>query len=297
MSTVSEDQTEGLTSGHLPFSAFEHLQPTAVGVVDLERSIVPSTPDGRPWGAGQRDGLLLVRLHGDPLAVVHIDRDPTAVTHRELAGEVWQSAAAEILRHAERFGCTPIVSGPGPLVDGIALSQVACPGDMPADPGTSVAVIVCTAGCDEQLGRCVRSLLAQSQAKLEVVIVDNLPATGHARSTVSPIAASDPRVRYVAEPRVGLSVARNRGISETDAELVAFTDDDVVVDPSWLDWLLAAFAEPQVMACSGMVLPLELQTEAQKHFEQYAGFSKGLERRSYDLRAGPAASLAAVSVR
>jgi hypothetical protein len=37
-----------------------------------------------------------------------------------------------------------------------------------------------------------------------------------------------------------------------------------------------------------MVLPFELQTEAQKRFEQYAGFSKGLERRSYDSRTGQA---------
>jgi hypothetical protein len=96
-------------------------------------------------------------------------------------------------------------------------------------------------------------------------------------------------VRYVPESRVGLSVARNRGISETDAELVAFTDDDVVVDPRWVDWIVAPFAEPEVAATCGMALPLELETEAQKRFEQYFGFSRGLERRSYDLRARRAA--------
>ncbi len=101
--------------------------------------------------------------------------------------------------------------------------------------------------------------------------------------------AEDPRVRYVAEPRVGLSVARNRGVSETDAELVAFTDDDVVADEGWLEWLTAPFAEPDVTVACGMVLPLELETNAQKRFEQYAGFSKGLDRHSYDRRSGPIA--------
>jgi GT2 family glycosyltransferase len=286
---MSENQMEGLTNGYLPVTAFRHLEPTAVGVVDLDRSIVPSSPDGREWGVGQRDGLLLVRLHGEPLAVVHIDRDLGGVTNEELAAEVWRSAGAEIRRHVERFRCAPMPGVSDALIGGLHISADACPGGRPAKLGASVAVILSTAGREEQLGRCLRSLLAQRRAEFEVVVVDNRPATGETWRTVSTIAAGDPRVRCVPEWRVGLSVARNRGVSETDAELVAFTDDDVVVDPCWLEWLLAPFAEPEVTATCGMVLPLELQTEAQKRFEQYAGFSKGLERRSYDLRAGRAA--------
>jgi len=83
-------------------------------------------------------------------------------------------------------------------------------------------------------------------------------------------------------------VARNRGVSETQAELVAFIDDDAVVDRGWLDWLAAPFTEPEVTATCGMVLPLELQTKAQKRFERYGGYSKGMERRTYDLRTGRA---------
>jgi O-antigen biosynthesis protein len=286
---MSEDQTEGLTSGYLPITAFKHLEPTAVGVVDLDRSIVPSTPDGRAWGVGQRDGLLLVRLHGEPLAVVHIDRDLGEVADEELAVDIWRSAGTEIRRHVERCGDTPIPDAPDALVGGLHCTADACPDGTPANLGASAAVIISTAGRDKQLGRCLRSLLAQRRAKFEVIVVDNRPATGQAWRTVSPIAAADPRVRYIPEGRVGLSVARNRGVSETKAELVAFTDDDVVADPGWLEWLLAPFAEPEVMASCGMVLPLELQTEAQKRFEQYAGFSKGMKRRSYDLRSGPIA--------
>jgi O-antigen biosynthesis protein len=287
---MSENQMEGLTSGHLPATAFQHLEPTAVGVVDLDRSIVPSSPDGHAWGVGQRDGLLLVRLHGEPLAVVHVDRDPASVTNEELAAEVWRSASAEIRRHVERFRCTPVPGASDALLDGLHISSDACPGGRPAKPVAAVAVILATAGRSEQLGRCLRSLLAQRRAELEVVVVDNRPAAGETRCTVSTIAADDPRVRYVPERRVGLSVARNRGVAETDAGLVAFIDDDAIADPCWLDWLLAPFAEPGVTATCGMVLPLELQTEAQKRFEQYGGYSKGVQRRSYDLRTGRAAT-------
>lgn len=283
---MSGDSTEVLTSGYLPIAAFEHSEPTAVGVVDLDRSIQPSTPDGRQWGIGKRDGLLLVRLHDEPLAVVHVDRDPSAPTSDELAERIWRGAGAEIRRHVERFDCAALPDTPRAL-DGLSSLRAGCAGSGPAAVGSSVAVVVCTAGRPEQLERCIRSLLAQRRAELEVIVVDNRPAEDDTRRAVSAIAAEDPRVRYVPESRKGLSVARNRGVSETSADLVAFTDDDVFADRAWIEWLTAPFAEPTVSVACGMVLPLELQTEAQKRFERYAGFSKGVRRHSYDLRSGP----------
>lgn len=277
---------QGLTKGYLPLSAFRHLEPTAIGVVDLDRSMMPRAPDGRAWTDDQRDGLLLVRLHDEPLAVVYIDDALASITAEELAAEIWQAAGTDIRRHAERFGCAQMPDGADALVNGFPMNAVICPGSSPAKVDLSVAVIVPSVGREEQLTRCIRSLLAQQRAKFEVIVVDNRPATGTALRTVNALTAEDPRVRYVAESRAGSSVARNRGVSETDADLVAFTDDDVVADPSWLEWLLAPFAEPTVTATCGMVLPLELQTEAQKRFEQYGGFSKGIDGRSYDLQTG-----------
>jgi O-antigen biosynthesis protein len=286
---MDEDRIQGLTNGHLPLTAFRHLEPTAVGVVDLDRSITPSTPDGRAWEAGQRDSLLLVRLHDEPLGVVHIDRAPGSLTDEVVAAEIWRSAGGDIRRHVERIGCIRTPETSDDLVGGIPWHQKACPGGKPANVDLSVAVIVPTVGREEQLRRCLRSLLAQRGTKFEVIVVDNRPASGVALRTVSALAAEDSRVRYLSEWRGGSSVARNRGVSEADADLVAFTDDDVVVDAAWLEWLVAPFAEPGVTATCGMVLPLELQTEAQKRFEQSGGFSKGMERRSYDLWDGQGA--------
>jgi len=286
---MSEDRTEETTSGYLPTTAFQHTDPTAVGVVDLDHSIMPLAPDGREWDASQRDALLLVRLHGEPLATVHIERNLAGITAEQLAAEIWLSAGSEIRHHVERFACAEPPSGSDALLRGLRFQAAECPGGMPPKVDASVAVIISTAGREVQLERCIRSLLAQRRSELEVVVVDNRPATGETLRAVEPIMAEDSRVRYVPEPRVGLSVARNRGVSETAAELVAFTDDDVVADPGWLEWLTAPFAEPGVTVACGMVLPLELQTEAQKRFEQYAGFSKGMQRHSYDRRSGPVA--------
>jgi GT2 family glycosyltransferase len=148
-------------------------------------------------------------------------------------------------------------------------------------------VIVPTTGRIDALDRCLRSLASVPGNHVEIVVVDNRPAA-RTRELVASWRARDRRLRYIAEARPGLSVARNRGISQTQAEFVAFTDDDVVVEPTWLAWLLAPFVDANVTAVTGLVLPLELETSAQKQFEQYAGFCKGFERRTYDLDANRA---------
>lgn len=281
---MNDNQTQALTYGHLPVAAFGHPEPTAIGIVDLDRSITPNTPGAGAWQAGQRDSLLLVRLHGEPLAVVHVDAAPQRITADRLAAEIWQSAGEEIREHIERLDCTSIPQESGALIDGLPLRGSSCARNTPAKVDVSVAVIVPTVGRGEQLERCLVSLLAQRTAKFELIVVDNRPATGTTLPIVSELAASDSRVHYVAEPRLGSSVARNRGVAATDADIVAFTDDDVVVDPSWLEWLLTPFADPAVTVTTGMVLPLELNSAAQKRFELYGGFSKGVERRAYDMQ-------------
>jgi cellulose synthase/poly-beta-1,6-N-acetylglucosamine synthase-like glycosyltransferase len=101
---------------------------------------------------------------------------------------------------------------------------------------------------------------------------------------VEEAAARDRRVRYVAEPRPGSSVARNRGAAETQAEIVAFTDDDVAVDALWLRWMIEPFVEDdQVQVVTGLVLAASYDTVEQQVFEEYAGFGKGFARRVYDM--------------
>jgi glycosyltransferase involved in cell wall biosynthesis len=96
------------------------------------------------------------------------------------------------------------------------------------------------------------------------------------------VRGSYPQVRYVCEPRPGLNWARNRAIAEARGEIIAYTDDDVVVDRGWVRALARVFAEEaEVMAVTGLVVPLELETEAQRLFEQYGGFGRGFERKWY----------------
>jgi GT2 family glycosyltransferase len=281
-----------LTRGFLPLSVVENLDPTAVGLVDLERSLTPVSPEGRPLSAVPRDSLLLVRLHGDPLAVIHIQRPLAELDDEELAAEIWRLIGDDVGGHVDVHRCAEITRRAEDLSGGRLAAGDGCPAQRVPNEGTSAVVILSTIGENlKQLERSLRSILGQRRPNFEVIVVDNRPQTAQALEVVRSVAPGDPRVRYVAEWRTGLSVARNRGISETEAELVAFTDDDILADPDWLGWLLAPLQEPGVAAACGMILPLALETEAQKRFERYLGFSKGVRRRSHDLATGRTAGL------
>jgi GT2 family glycosyltransferase len=289
---MSGDHTTELTRGHLPLTVVKALGPTAVGQLDLDRSLRPRSPEGRTLRDEQRDALLLIRLHGDPLAVVHVERHLDELSDEELATEIGRLAATEICQHVDRHGCVVPSATVTELLADLSLPPHDCPSEQAPNVTTSGAVILSTIGEDlVQLERSLRSLLAQKRPNFEIIVVDNHPETGKTRETVRRVAANDARVRCVPEWRRGLSVARNRGVSETDAELVAFTDDDILADPGWLEWLLAPLEESGVAAACGMILPLELETDAQKRFERYLGFSKGVRRRSHDLATGRAADL------
>jgi GT2 family glycosyltransferase len=60
-------------------------------------------------------------------------------------------------------------------------------------------------------------------------------------------------VRIVREERVGLSIARNRGVLEAAGEIVAFLDDDVTVGQGWADAIAAPFSERRIVGAGGPV--------------------------------------------
>ena len=274
------------TDGYLPLAAFRHLDPTAIGLIDLDSPARFVHAPGSSLTGTHRDALALVRLHGEPLGVIHLECPPPNGVNEQVAETIWAEIGMAIVQHVTSHRCACVPSGPAALLAGLPATGAGCSGGIREYPPGSVAVIISTTGRVDVLERCLRSLAGIDRNDMEVIIVDNRPRTGETLALVSKLARGDERFRYVAEPRQGLSVARNRGVAEAmTAEYVAFTDDDAAVDPSWLRWLLAPFADKSVTATTGMVLPLELETTAQKRFEQYAGFSKGTRRRCYDVTA------------
>lgn len=152
-------------------------------------------------------------------------------------------------------------------------------------PPPEVTVAICTKDRPENLDRCLESLLKlqtphepQGSSCFEILVVDNAPSDEQTKELVASLST----VRYVREPKPGLDFARNRAIKEASNEILAFLDDDVVVDRKWLDGLREAWAEnPDAAAFTGLVLPYELLTEAQILFEQNGGFRRGFEKIRY----------------
>jgi GT2 family glycosyltransferase len=146
-------------------------------------------------------------------------------------------------------------------------------------PWPLVTVAVCTRDRTPLLTDCLASLTTLAYPALDLLVIDNAPATA---ATATLVRTHFPIVRYVHEPRPGLNWARNRAIAEAHGELIAFTDDDARPDPRWIQALVQAFAtSPDVMAVTGLVVPAELDTAAQCLFERYGGFGRGFTRRTF----------------
>jgi GT2 family glycosyltransferase len=136
-----------------------------------------------------------------------------------------------------------------------------------------ISIVICTRDRPEQLASCLRCLGQQEYPRFEVVVVDNAPCDAVRALVDGELAGRT--MRYVPEPRAGLSWARNAGTAAASAEIIAFLDDDEEPDRHWLAGLACGFAQGDDIACvSGLVLPARLDTQAQELFEQLGGHSK-----------------------
>jgi len=107
------------------------------------------------------------------------------------------------------------------------------------------------------LGEAIGSLQRQSlpAESYEIIVVDNA-STDDTRKVVEAAAASGGRaVRYVREEQLGLHNARHCGARAARAEILAFTDDDAVCEPNWLEEILRSYADERVGAVGGKALP------------------------------------------
>lgn len=271
------------SNGFLPLAPLRHEDPTVLGLWEMESGGMITRPSGGDIPDGARDQLVLARLHGEPLALLHLPEPPGREAQADLLAAVWDHAHVEILSHVRRHGCLTPPTSPAELGQALHGAGRGAPEVAPERPPGRAAVIVCTVGREVVLRRALETLATISCSDFEIIVVDNLPSRPATREIVESVAAPV-SVRYVAEQRPGLAVARNTGVAAAEgAEYVAFTDDDVVADPRWLAWLLAPFVDPEVRAVTGLVLPLRLDSAAEKRFELYAGFGKGVRREIYDL--------------
>lgn len=217
-----------------------------------------------PLSPGDTGVAILVRRKGVPIAFwLQEVNGIQGIPVEELARRIGSKAGEKIVAETIREEMT------------LPSSAVCLP---------SLTIAICTKDRPEGVERLLRSLheqtaaLPEGSAGYEILIVDNTPSDERTRE----LAAHHREVRYVREPRPGLNFARNRALREASGEVLAFLDDDVIVDQYWSIGLARAWAENRdAAAFTGQVLPMELDTEAQVIFETRGGFRRGFDRVRY----------------
>ncbi len=151
-----------------------------------------------------------------------------------------------------------------------------------AEGRVQLTVAIATMDRPAGLARCLGALDAGAVLPTEIVVVDQSSddASEHMimrqRKPIAP-------VRYLRQPRLGLSASRNAGVEASTQRIIAMTDDDCVPGEGWIAALLRAFEDQTVSAVSGRVLPLGPETPG-----TYAVSSRlSLQRAYYDRKSPP----------
>ena len=189
-----------------------------VRLVELEltdpRPVAPQVDPAT--GRTYERGRVLVRQGGRPVGVLDTDLVAGGLGARELTP----------IRARFQAAAAPGETSPDETAAGAAM-----PG------GLAASVVIATHDRPEALCRCLDSVLATGYPDLDVVVVDNAPSSS---ATYDVVTRRYPQVRYVRDDVPGLARAHNTGLRLVHNPVVAFTDDDVVVDRGWVRALVGA---------------------------------------------------------
>lgn len=229
-----------------------------------------------PAGGRHRHVWLLARLHTEPVGTCVLDLGHEGFTPDQLGALLWREFRPDVTERFAAAGLPP----PGRLTgQGLDTGAAAWPflrrRQAVLATAPFITAVICTRGRAERAQTWLRCISQQEYPKYEVVVVDNAPTSETVRKSVDAAPGEVP-IRYVREPRPGVSWARNAGAAAAAGDIIAFCDDDGEPDSSWLAGIACGFARGDDIGCvTGMVLPARLDTPAQDLAEQLHGFSTG----------------------
>jgi glycosyltransferase involved in cell wall biosynthesis len=123
---------------------------------------------------------------------------------------------------------------------------------LPGSVDKTVSVVVCTRLRPSALENCLRAIAALSRKPNEVIVVDN--STGDKQTE---LIAREYSAIYLVEPALGLSKARNLGLSTCTSEIIAYLDDDAWPEEHWLEHISEPFSDPRVAVVTGEAIAPE----------------------------------------
>lgn len=143
---------------------------------------------------------------------------------------------------------------------------------------TKISIVICTYNRVKFLELALNSLVNQSLAPYEVIIVDN-KSTDSTADLVKSYNSSFPRLIYCFEEKIGLSHARNRGINEATSEYIAYIDDDCVLPNDWYKVAIDQIENFNLKIFGGPVFPFYLEKKPTWFKDEYQLFSFGDKQR------------------
>lgn len=112
-----------------------------------------------------------------------------------------------------------------------------------------ISVVVSTYNRRQDLEECIKSLFNLDAHPLEIIVIDSSPWDAISDSSIARA------TKYISTPHKSRIYARNVGISLARGDVVAFLDDDTVVDKSWLTRLAEPYMDQKVGGVGGRVIP------------------------------------------
>jgi GT2 family glycosyltransferase len=145
----------------------------------------------------------------------------------------------------------------------------------------SLTVAVATCGRADALGRCLQAIAQQSRLPNEIIVVDQDPSA-EVRAVIH---ASGLSVRYLEQPRLGLSASRNFALAEATGDMLAVTDDDCFPDSAWAAAVAGTLErDSSLTGVTGPVLP---PPGAPPQNMRATSSRPSRETRSYEVRTVP----------
>src|SRR5258708_369052 len=278
--TVLERQASTSQSG-------DNFSPVRICEIEIGEPLPDISATNEQTGQQYRRAQCLIRLHTQPLGLLQLPLDESEANAGVYAGHIWQALGEQINAHLREDGLPEVTMLDASGLPGLHTPRCLREREALLQRAPFASVVVSTRDRPDRLARCLSALLALQYPGYEVIVVDNAPSTSATADFIRQTYADEPKIRYAREDRPGLSAARNRGTVEARGEIIAFTDDDVVVDAYWLAGLARGFEAAENVACvTSLILPLELETPAQLWFEEFGGFNKGFNQHVFDRRSG-----------
>ena len=138
-----------------------------------------------------------------------------------------------------------------------------------------VSVVVCSHGRPHLLYFCLAAISVADSYAVDFIVVD----TSTDWQAAETIAARHAPALFAR--RRGHRCARNRGVAEARHYVIAFTVYRARPDSNCLSEIARAFCAPDLMAVTGLVAPLELDTLAQSHVQSWFGPVASTERCTF----------------